>query len=54
MNRAMNAEIESVFLMPADKYMYVSSTIVREIASLGGDISAFVSPHVAQALQDKH
>ena len=54
MNRFLNPEIESMFLMPAEKYMYISSSIVREIASLGGDISGFVPASVAEALLKKY
>lgn len=50
MNRAQNPELESVFLTPAVENSYISSTIVREIAKLGGDISPMVHPQVAQAL----
>lgn len=53
MNRAQNPELESVFLTPAVENSYISSTIVREIARLGGDISPMVHPQVAQALH-KH
>lgn len=50
MNRAQNPELESVFLTPAVENSYISSTIVREIAKLGGDVSAMVHPQVAQIL----
>jgi pantetheine-phosphate adenylyltransferase len=53
MNRAQNPELESVFLTPALENSYISSTMVREIAKLGGDISPMVHPQVAQALH-KH
>ena len=53
MNRAQNPELESVFLTPAVENSYISSTIVREIAKLGGDISPLVHPQVAEALR-KH
>lgn len=53
MNRHLNPAIESIFLMPAENYMYISSSLVREIASLGGDITGFVPPLVAKALQEK-
>jgi len=53
MNRAMNPEFESVFLTPSAELSYISSSLVREIASLGGDISGFVTPNVAQALKQK-
>ncbi len=50
MNRRLAPELESMFLTPAEEYTFVSSTLVREIASLGGDVSAFVDPLVAKAL----
>lgn len=53
MNRKMCADIETMFLMPAEKYTYISSSLVREIASLGGDISSFVDTRVRAALMDK-
>ncbi len=53
MNRALAPEIESLFLTPAEQYSYLSSTLAREIAALGGDISKFVHPAVARALEDK-
>lgn len=53
MNRAQFPELESVFLTPSEKYSYISSTLIREIASLNGDVSQFVHPIVAQALK-KH
>ena len=53
MNRKMNPEIETLFLTPAEQYTYISSSLVREIASLGGDVSEFVAPCVAQALSAK-
>ena len=53
MNRAMNPEFESVFLTPSAELSYISSSLVREIASLGGDVSGFVPPNVAQALKHK-
>ena len=53
MNRAMNPEFESVFLTPAEHLSYISSSLVREIASLDGDITSFVPEPVARALQKK-
>ncbi len=50
MNRHLAPEVETVFLTPAEQYSFISSSLVREIASLGGDISAFVHPAVAAAL----
>jgi pantetheine-phosphate adenylyltransferase len=53
MNRALSSTTETLFLTPAEKYSYISSSLVREIASLNGDITPFVHPTVAKALQDK-
>ena len=53
MNRAMNPEFESVFLTPSEELSYISSSLVREIAGLGGDINGFVPPNVAAALQQQ-
>ncbi len=51
MNRKLSPEIETLFLTPDEKYSYVSSTLVREIAKLGGDVSHFLHPAVFDALQ---
>ena len=53
MNRVLNPDIETVFLAPAEHLSYISSTLVREIAHLGGDISKFVHPAVAAAIENK-
>jgi pantetheine-phosphate adenylyltransferase len=53
MNRAMYPEFESVFLTPSEHLSYISSSLVREIASLQGDISPFVPANVSQALTQK-
>ena len=53
MNRKLDSEIETIFLMPKEEYTYLSSRIVKEIAKLGGDVSAFVPPLVAEALAKK-
>ena len=53
MNRAMNDEIETVFLMADAHYQAIASRLVKEIARLGGDISGFVPPMVAEALAQK-
>ena len=50
MNRHLTDDVETAFLTPTEKYTYISSTLVREIASMGGDISEFVSPAVKDAL----
>ena len=51
MNRHLDAAIETVFLTPTDEYVFVSSSLVREVAALGGDVNKFVHPEVASALQ---
>jgi pantetheine-phosphate adenylyltransferase len=53
MNRAMFPEVETVFLTPAEKFMFVSAGLVREIALLNGDVSQFVHPLVQGCLQEK-
>jgi len=53
MNRHLEAGVETVFLTPTDEYNFISSTLVREVASLGGDVQKFVHPIVAEALQAK-
>lgn len=53
MNRNLWKEFETVFLTPDEHYSYLSATLVREVAGLGGDVSAFVSPSVLKRLQDK-
>lgn len=53
MNRKLNERIETIFMMPKDTYTFLSSRIVKEIASLGGDVSAFVPAHVRTALRAK-
>ncbi|QIK36917.1 pantetheine-phosphate adenylyltransferase [Caldichromatium japonicum] len=50
MNRRMAPDIETLFLMPAEQYAYISSSLVREIARLQGDVSSFVTPQVQAAL----
>jgi pantetheine-phosphate adenylyltransferase len=54
MNRRLYPDIETVFLTPAEQYAFVSSTMVREIAMLGGDVSSFVDPKVKAALAAKY
>lgn len=53
MNRRMRPEIETLFLTPAEQFTYISSSLVREIAALGGDVSEFVAPCVMAALKAK-
>lgn len=52
-NRRMDPQIETLFLMTSDQHTFLSSSLVREISRLGGDVSAFVQPPIAEALQ-KH
>ncbi|MGB8712208.1 MAG: pantetheine-phosphate adenylyltransferase [Onishia taeanensis] len=54
MNRAMAPDVESVFLTPALENSYISSTMVREIAKLGGDVSKLVHPRVVEALNARY
>ena len=53
MNRNLAPDIESLFLMPADEYSFISSSLVKEVSSLGGDVTDFVHPLVDQALKSK-
>jgi pantetheine-phosphate adenylyltransferase len=53
MNRSLMPDVETVFLTPSDKYQFISSTFVREIASLGGEVDKFVSPAVNTRLMEK-
>ena len=53
MNRSLNERVETIFMMPKDTYTFLSSRIIKEIARLGGDISAFVPPDVRAALIEK-
>ncbi len=53
MNRSLMPEVETVFLTPGDKYQFISSTFVREIATLGGEVDKFVSPYVHRCLAEK-
>jgi pantetheine-phosphate adenylyltransferase len=52
MNRVLDPSLETIFLAPAAEFSYISSTLVRQIASYGGDISHFVHPAIAQAVKD--
>jgi pantetheine-phosphate adenylyltransferase len=51
MNRHLDPSIETTFLTPSENYAFVSSTLIKEVASLGGDVSEFVSPQVMEALK---
>ena len=53
MNRRLAPGVETLFLTPSDKYLFLSATIVREIAVLGGDVSAFVHPITVERMRDK-
>jgi pantetheine-phosphate adenylyltransferase len=53
MNRKLNPGVETVFLTPSDKYLFLSATIVREIAMLGGDVAEFVHPVTASRMREK-
>ncbi len=53
MNRKLDPNVETIFMTPAEQYMFISASMVREIAFLGGDISTFVHPCVAAGLQQK-
>ncbi|MCC7329599.1 MAG: pantetheine-phosphate adenylyltransferase [Gammaproteobacteria bacterium] len=51
MNRHLQTAVETIFMTPAEQYTFVSSSLVREVAALGGDVTAFVHPLVAEALR---
>ena len=53
MNRHLSNEVETVFLTPTEQFNFISSTLIREIASLGGDIREFVHPLVAEAIEQR-
>lgn len=53
MNRHLTEDVETVFLTPTEKYTFISSSLVREVATLGGDVSEFVSPKVKSALMER-
>ncbi len=53
MNRHLLPDVETMFMTPSDQYQFISGTIVREIAQLGGDVSKFVFPSVERWLQSK-
>jgi len=52
-NRTIEPKFDTLFLTPAEKYAYISASTIREIASFGGDVSAFVPPEVQEALKNK-
>src|SRR4249920_1288544 len=51
MNRELYPDVETMFLTPSEQYMFISATMVREIATLGGDVSLFVSPNVVARIE---
>ena len=53
MNRTLMPDVETVFLTPSDKYQFISSSFVREIATLGGEVDKFVEPMVLKRIMDK-
>jgi pantetheine-phosphate adenylyltransferase len=53
MNRKLHPEVESVFLTPSEQFMFISSSLVREVAILGGDVTQFVSPHIQMCINKK-
>ena len=53
MNRSLHPDMETIFLTPSEQHMFISATLVREIAALGGDVSEFVHPTVARKLKQK-
>ena len=53
MNRNLFPEVESIFLTPAEQFLFISATLVREISVMGGDVGKFVAPHVQQCLKQK-
>ncbi len=53
MNRSLYPDFETIFLTPSEQHMFISATLVREIASLGGDVAKFVHPSVEKRLREK-
>ena len=53
MNRNMHPDVETIFMTPSDQYMFVSASMVREIAVLGGNVGKFVHPLIAEQLSAK-
>lgn len=53
MNRKLAPDVETMFMTPAEQYSFISSSLVREISALGGDVSDFVHPVVSQALKER-
>ncbi len=53
MNRNLHPEVETLFMTPGERYLFISATLVREISTMGGDVSKFVAPHVVRCLKKK-
>jgi len=53
-NRQLNKEVETLFLMPSEEYSYLSSQMIKEVGRLGGDLTPFVPPEVAELMRRKH
>ena len=53
MNRNLFPDVETMFLTPSERYLFISATLIREISVLGGNVGKFVAPHVAQCLKKK-
>ena len=53
MNRRLTEEVETAFLTPTEEFTFISSSLVKEVAELGGDVSGFVSPKVRLALLER-
>ena len=54
MNRTLHPKIEVVFLVPSEKFIFISSSSIKEVAKLGGDVGGFVSPVVQKALRERN
>lgn len=54
MNRKLSEKVETIFMMPKETYTFISSRMIKEVASLGGDVASFVPPHVEAALREKY
>ena len=53
MNRKLNENVETIFMMPKESYTFISSRMIKEVARLRGDVTSFVPPHVEKALREK-
>jgi len=54
MNRGLNNNVDTLFLMPNERYIHISSSLIKEISSLGGDISNYVSPNILNKIKNKN